>query len=86
MPRVEGFVVGCEEGERLNLVVEEAECFDVGEVLPEGRVDSVGVDGVALDGGEGESEDEKEVETAEEDEGVVCFLEHGGKGNCHYAR
>ena len=46
----DGGVVGWVEGEGRYLGVVEVELFDVGEILPEGWVYFVRVEGVALDG------------------------------------
>ncbi len=70
MPCVESFVVGREKGKGLYLVVEESERLDVRYILPESRVDVVGVQCVSLDDREGEREDEEDIKTTEEGEGV----------------
>ena len=52
MPSVYGTVIICGDGEGLDLMLEEAECFYIGQVLPVGGIDIVSVGRVPLHDGD----------------------------------
>ncbi len=83
MPCVEGLVIWCEQREGLHLIAEEAECLNIRQVLPEGRIHLVGVQDVSLDDGKGECKDEYEVQTTKKSQGVVSFFEDRCERNSH---
>ena len=85
VPCVDVLVVGGGEGKGLDLVVEETEAFDIGEVLEESRIDVVRVQCIPLDDWKYQSEDGEDVCNSSGGQRPKGFFEewfesHAGRG------